>query len=54
MKLVMFEANAEELSSNKRLMDEIVDALGTMVEGSVRGDIAYPLDENDSEDSDDD
>ena len=43
MKIIMIEATAEELRSNKRMMDTIVDALSEMADGIIRGDITIPI-----------
>ena len=43
MKIIMIEATAEELRSNKRMMDTIVDAFSEMADGIIRGDITIPI-----------
>ena len=53
MKIIMVEANAEEIRANKRVMDTIIDALSEMIDGVVKGDI--PIGDTDDEaDKDDD
>ena len=50
MKIIMFEATAEELSANKRIMDSIIDALSNIADAIIRGDIPVNIAElNDDE-----
>ena len=50
MKIIMVEANAEEIRANKRVMDTIIDALSEMIDGVVSGDI--PIDDEENKDDD--
>ena len=49
MKIIMIEATAEELRSNKRVMDTIVDAFSEMADGIIRGDITIPIMDDEEE-----
>lgn len=54
MKIIMVEANAEEIRANKRVMDTIIDALSEMIDGVVKGDIPIGNEDDDEENKDDD
>lgn len=54
MKIIMVEANAEEIRANKRVMDTIIDALSEMIDGVVKGDIPISNEDDDEENKDDD